>query len=706
MKERYKNSVTRSFYGTLFGILLSWNSVYGVEIPSFPEWADPITSFEYNDSGVIHFESQSPVDFRGIFTPTEDETKTVLEGRLILPENASKSKRVPAMIILHGSGGIRPEREKSYGEFLAENGIAAFVINSYSGRGVSSETSYETRVLCVTEADMVADAYAALQLLQSHPKIDPTRIGLMGFSMGGIAARFALDERVRRTLSPSQSPFALHVEFYAPCFMDLGTSETTGAPFYSFRGALDESMDLLACTRIEETIRKGGSRAGTHIYSDAAHAWEFLSDREFRRTLNPVGCRIRITPDGGMELNGENLNLPYGIGRTEKIRFRAGVLRQMADCLSEGYTMGNSPKADRHARRELLELVQRELKAGLEWQEANSVVASRGMVVAPEELAAEAGLSVLRQGGNAVDAAVTVGFTLAVTFPAAGNLGGGGFMLVHLSEDGINEAVDYREKAPKKATHDMFLDSDGEVNPDLSRFSPLSVGVPGTVKGLALALERFGTISLETALQPAIKLAEEGFPVSEGLHRSLANEWRKSRLLEDPAAAAVFYDENGEPPGVGELLIQKDLGRTLRLIAEHGVDAFYRGEVADKFADFMRDQGGLITRDDLGAYDAVIRSPIEGDYRGYTIFSMPPPSSGGIYIVQILNMLEPYPLGELRHDRVAYVHLVAEAMKRAYADRATFLGGFRLLSRADRRTAIQALRSRADGELFGNCSKP
>jgi gamma-glutamyltranspeptidase/glutathione hydrolase len=306
------------------------------------------------------------------------------------------------------------------------------------------------------------------------------------------------------------------------------------------------------------------------------------------------------------------------------------------------------------------------------------VYAASGMVASQEALATEVGVDVLKAGGNAVDAAVAVGFALAVTLPSAGNLGGGGFMLVHMAGDddaggsGETIAIDYRETAPAAATRDMFLDADGEADPELSRFASLAIGVPGTVAGLALALERYGTMPLAQVMAPAIRLAEEGFPVSAELSQSLKGA--AERLTRWPSTAAVFYKPEGAAYEPGEVLRQPELAQSLRAIASKGPAAFYKGEIAEKIADEMERSGGLITLADLAAYEAKLRAPVGGVYRGYDIFSMPPPSSGGTHVVQILNILEGYDLASLGAGSAEAIHLMAEAMKRAYADRSEYLG--------------------------------
>ncbi|WP_084669154.1 gamma-glutamyltransferase [Spirulina major] len=300
------------------------------------------------------------------------------------------------------------------------------------------------------------------------------------------------------------------------------------------------------------------------------------------------------------------------------------------------------------------------------------VLAEQGMVATQEALATEAGLAVLKQGGNAIDAAVTVGFVLAVTLPRAGNLGGGGFMVLHQAAMDETVAIDYRETAPQAATRDMFLDADGNADPQKSRFSHLAVGVPGTVAGLAQALETYGTIALADALQPAIALATDGFPVSQDLYESL---WQgRDRLTANPATRAIFYHDDGTPYRVGEILKQPDLARSLQQIADQGIGAFYQGEIAEAIASEMANNGGLITQADLAAYRPALREPVQGNYHGYQVYSMPPPSSGGVHLIQLLNILEPFPLDRWGHNSAKTIHLMAEAMKRAYSDRAQYLG--------------------------------
>lgn len=298
-------------------------------------------------------------------------------------------------------------------------------------------------------------------------------------------------------------------------------------------------------------------------------------------------------------------------------------------------------------------------------------VASSGMVVAPEQLAARVGTDILKRGGNAVDAAVATGFALAVTYPRAGNIGGGGFMLIHLAEEDRQTLIDYREKAPAAATADLYLDATGAVDREREFFSHQSAGVPGTVAGMLYALEHYGSLSLAEVLEPAIGLAAEGIPVSFALNYEINS--RADRLQKNPEAARLLLDDRGRAPAIGTTWRQPDLAWTLRQIAEHGREGFYAGAVADRIATDMADNGGLITQQDLADYRVVEREPVRGRYRGFAVVSTPPPSSGGVHILQMLNILEGYDLAALGHNSAAYLHRLIESMKLAYADRSRFL---------------------------------
>jgi gamma-glutamyltranspeptidase/glutathione hydrolase len=304
---------------------------------------------------------------------------------------------------------------------------------------------------------------------------------------------------------------------------------------------------------------------------------------------------------------------------------------------------------------------------------AQAIVARHAMVVSQEKRATHIGVEVLHRGGNAVDAAVAVAFALAVTHPQAGNLGGGGFMLIRLA-DGTASAIDYRETAPRAATRDMFLDQNGEYDPKKSRDSGLAVGVPGTVAGLALALEKYGSsrFKLSDLIAPAIALARDGVPVEDELADSLPRA--APRLARFPASAKIFLKSDGAALAPGDRLVQPDLAGSLETIAREGPRGFYQGEIAQKIVDSVRNAGGILSREDLQDYRTVERAPVRGSYRGHEVVSVPPPSSGGVHLIEMLNVLEGYGLEGLGARSPAALHRMIEAMKRAYADRAQFLG--------------------------------
>ena len=299
------------------------------------------------------------------------------------------------------------------------------------------------------------------------------------------------------------------------------------------------------------------------------------------------------------------------------------------------------------------------------------VYGKNGMVASEQGLATQVGLDILKQGGNAIDAAVAVGFALAVVLPNAGNIGGGGFMVLHDDKTGKDVAIDFREIAPAKASRDMYLDNQGNVIDGKSLFTHDASGVPGTVAGMEYALKKWGTMPLSKVLEPAIKLADKGFIVSDVLAQTLKEE--KSTLGKWSSSKAIFF-KNGEPLKSGDLLVQKDLAKSLRLIAKQGAKAFYQGEIATKIAKEMQLHGGTMTLEDLKAYKVVERQPIIGDYRGYKVVTMPPPSSGGVHLIEILNMLEHYPIKEDGVNSAKNIHHMAESMKLAYADRSEYLG--------------------------------
>jgi gamma-glutamyltranspeptidase/glutathione hydrolase len=347
-----------------------------------------------------------------------------------------------------------------------------------------------------------------------------------------------------------------------------------------------------------------------------------------------------------------------------------------------------------------------------------AVEARHGMLVAQEARAARIGLAVLERGGNAVDAAVATGFAMAVTYPRAGNIGGGGYMVIRLTErqrGQQNIAIDYRETAPAAATREMFLDEKGNADPRRSRDSALAIGVPGTVAGLALAHERYGSgrLTLAELMAPAIALAREGFAVEDDTAESLPRA--RTRLGRWPSSAKIFLKSDGNALAPGDTLVQRDLADTLEAIAQRGPRAFYEGPIAEKLAAAVQAAGGLMTADDLKNYRPQIRRPVRGRYRGHEIISMPPSSSGGVLLIEMLNVLEGYKLNE--QDDASRLHLMIEAMRRAYADRAAYLGDpavvsaplVRLMSKryaAQLRTGIDPARATPSSEIRADLTLP
>ncbi len=345
---------------------------------------------------------------------------------------------------------------------------------------------------------------------------------------------------------------------------------------------------------------------------------------------------------------------------------------------------------------------------------AEQVVARDGMVVAQETRAARIGANVLQQGGNAVDAAVATGFALAVTYPRAGNIGGGGYMLIHTA-DGRDIAIDYRETAPAAITRDTFLAPNGEADPYKSRDSALAVGVPGSVAGLALAHAKYGSgkFTLADLIAPAIELARSGLPIEDDVADSLPRA--RDRMARWPASAKIFLQPDGAPLAPGDTLVQRDLADTLSAIAQDGPRAFYDGAIADRIASAVQAAGGIMTREDLQNYRPIERTPVRGRYRGYDVVSMPPSSSGGVILIEMLNIIEGY--DDLAADEARRLHLMIEAMKLAYADRAAFLGDpatvdaplDRLLSKpyaAGLRAQIDPERARPALEIRSSISGP
>ncbi|MEZ2793790.1 gamma-glutamyltransferase [Proteus terrae] len=300
-----------------------------------------------------------------------------------------------------------------------------------------------------------------------------------------------------------------------------------------------------------------------------------------------------------------------------------------------------------------------------------AVEAQHGMVVSSQHLASQVGNDILQKGGNAIDAAVAVGYAQAVVNACCGNIGGGGFMTIHLA-DGTNTFINFRETAPSSASKNMYLDKDGNLIKDASLYGYLASGVPGTVKGLNSALEKYGTLSRQDVMAPAIKLAREGYILTRADTDVL--ETTTERFKQDPESAKIFLKPDGTPWQPGDRLIQTDLANTLELIASQGSDAFYQGEIPKKVEEASKQHNGLLTQEDFANFTITETKPITCTYRGYEFISAPPPSSGGVTICQTLNILEGYDLKSMGFNSAEYVHTLTEAMRHAYMDRNTFLG--------------------------------
>ena len=347
--------------------VLAWNlfggtaAVVETALPEFPDFPPPLAALTDEREGTVYFETSTPFDLDVILRAPETARPTTGVGTLFVPDAATPETPVPAMVILHGSGGISPGREIEYGQLLRDNGIASLVVNYYAPRGVTDETNYMVRVLSVTEFDAVADAYGALKLLATHPAIDGNRIGVMGFSYGGMAARFAIDERIRRILAPDRRGFAAAADFYGPCFQKLGTRATSGAPLLTLRGTEDASNDLEACKKRENELRSIGVRVENHVFKGVGHAWEVNTERKmFPDSPYVAGCEVVYDESGLSSVDGTPIvNVPVETSREERIAIRMQSGSGMADCVESGYVIGRDDSTRAKANDILIQFLAR-----------------------------------------------------------------------------------------------------------------------------------------------------------------------------------------------------------------------------------------------------------------------------------------------------------------------------------------------------------
>ena len=332
-------------------------------LPEFPEFPAPSERLSEDQQGRIYFRSSTPFDFDVLIGDPGNARPTTGVGTLFLPESASAAEPVPALVLLHGSGGITPGREMDYGERLSAQGYAVFVIDYYLPRGFTREIDYMLRVLSVTEFDAAADAYGALRLLRTHPAIDPERIGVAGFSYGGMAVRVAMDQRVADALLPGQPGFAAHVDYYGPCFQKFNTPEATGAPLLTLRGTEDASNELSACLRREDELRALGVEVEAHVYPGAGHAWENTEPRHLSAESPYVtGCEFDYDPQGRPVSRGRFLvDLPLDTPREERIAARLSTGGALGDCVRSGYIVGRDEETQAQSDAALLAFLERVL---------------------------------------------------------------------------------------------------------------------------------------------------------------------------------------------------------------------------------------------------------------------------------------------------------------------------------------------------------
>lgn len=331
-----------------------------ITLLAFPDLPEPPSSLSETDAGQLTFPTSSPYDFEVLLNDPDAALPTTGLGDLTLPEGASAAAPVPAMVILHGSGGITEGREQRYVDLFASLGVAAFVVDYYTPRGVTAETPYGMKTMAATEVDVIADAYAALSFLQGHPAIDPERIGVIGFSYGGMATRYTMDDRLKDLLAPDAPGFALHIDTYGPCHQDTGHWGVTGAPYLAVYGDNDNSVDPAACAVVQERLRENGAPVEVLIIEGAGHAWENSAPQVMGTYPYIRGCTFSYDPEGRFTINGELAPAaPMGAGRQERAQYRAGLAAMVDGCIGIGYLIGSDPDTDAKAKAAMTDFMRR-----------------------------------------------------------------------------------------------------------------------------------------------------------------------------------------------------------------------------------------------------------------------------------------------------------------------------------------------------------
>ena len=322
-------------------------------LPPFPDYPAPLSELSETYDGVVYFATKSPYDFSRVLNGFDEAPETIGKGTLVLPEGADAETPVPAMVILHGSGGIQEGREFAYANWFASKGIAGFVVDYYAPRGVTEETPYVMKTMAATEVDLVTDAYAALNILATHPAIDANRIGVTGYSYGGMATRYTLDPRIKEIMAPGVPPFALHMDIYGPCHQNTGSWETTGAPYLAVYGTADNSVEPAKCAQVQDKLRQGGSEVEALVIEGAGHAWENAAPKGEFGGAYIRGCEFSWHPETGAFLvdgKAGRFQPEPSMDREERAFVRSTLGELVGSCLGMGYTVGSNPAADKESK--------------------------------------------------------------------------------------------------------------------------------------------------------------------------------------------------------------------------------------------------------------------------------------------------------------------------------------------------------------------